>query len=100
MRVELVHPDKDFPKLVAHPIFRPVFENGKNSEKEKPITNGAFRLSSLGPENVVLARSENYWDREAVKLEYGGSGHAILPSVRAMLGVLAMSFLVYGCWGW
>jgi len=69
LRVELVHPDKDFPKLVSHPIFRPVFEGEKEDPKQATVTNGPFRLSSLNADGVVLDRSETYWDRESVKLE-------------------------------
>lgn len=67
LRVDLVHPDKDFSKLIAHPIFRPVFPESK--DKEKIVTNGAFRLSSLTNEGVLLERSDKYWDRKAVELE-------------------------------
>jgi oligopeptide transport system substrate-binding protein len=66
LRVDLVHPDKELPKLVAHPIFRPVFDD---TVDQKAITNGPFKLSSLSDEGLVLERSDNYWDRESVKLE-------------------------------
>lgn len=66
VRVDLVHPDKDFPKLVAHPVFRPVFDD---SVDQKAVTNGPFKLSSLTDDGVILERSENYWDRDSVKLE-------------------------------
>lgn len=70
-RVELLHSDKDFPKLVAHPIFRPVFDAAEfeNGLKKAVVTNGAFRLSSLNADAVTLDRSETYWDRDSVKLE-------------------------------
>jgi ABC-type oligopeptide transport system substrate-binding subunit len=29
LRVSLLKPDRDFPALVAHPIFRPVYGDGK-----------------------------------------------------------------------
>lgn len=73
LRVELLYPDKDFPKLVAHPIFRPVFDDAadfeKGSRERTIVTNGPFRLSSLAPEVVTLERSETYWDSGSVKLE-------------------------------
>jgi oligopeptide transport system substrate-binding protein len=66
LRIDLVHPDKDLPKLVAHPIFRPVFDDSVDQEA---VTNGPFKLSSFSDEGVILERSENYWDRDSVKLE-------------------------------
>ncbi len=70
LRIDLVHPDKDLPKLLAHPIFRPVFATAeKDDPKAAPITNGAFKLASFNAESLILDRSETYWDREAVKLE-------------------------------
>ncbi|MDI1243091.1 MAG: peptide ABC transporter substrate-binding protein [bacterium] len=70
LRIDLVHPDKDLPKLLAHPIFRPVFvTTDKDDPKAAPITNGPFKLTSFNAENVILDRSENYWARDSVKLE-------------------------------
>ncbi len=73
LKVSLIHPDKDFPKLAAHPMFRPVYGEGTEFESEKlnaaVITNGPFRISTLGPEGISLDRSEHYWDRDSVKLE-------------------------------
>ena len=73
LKVLLINPDEEFPKLVAHPIFRPVY--GKNNVElvkevqPETITNGAFRLESTGPEGIVLEKSDKYWNHEAVKLE-------------------------------
>ncbi|MBA3352930.1 MAG: peptide ABC transporter substrate-binding protein [Blastocatellia bacterium] len=73
LRVSLTVPDKDFPKLVAHPMFRPVFDDGSGlatrSVTKDVVTNGAFRVASIDPDGIMLLRSENYWNREAVKLE-------------------------------
>jgi oligopeptide transport system substrate-binding protein len=73
LKVTLVHPDSDFPLLVAHPIFRPVYGDGKDFEKNELnpniVTNGAFRLQTIGKDGIVLARSDNYWNKDAVKLE-------------------------------
>lgn len=71
--VALIEPDKDFPKLVAHPIFRPVYGDGKEFEAEKLnsniVTNGAFRITSVGVDGVTLDRSENYWNGAKIELE-------------------------------
>lgn len=70
VRIDLIHPDKDLPKLLAHPIFRPVFAaTEKDDPKAAPVTNGPFTLASFNAESVILDRSETYWDRDAVKLE-------------------------------
>ncbi len=73
LKVSLIKPDKDFPVLVAHPIFRPIYGDGKNFESNKLnadiVTNGAFRISSVGQDGITLDRAENYWNREAVELE-------------------------------
>lgn len=73
LKVSLVHPDKDFPALVAHPIFRPIFGDGKNYETGKlnhdVVTNGAFRIASVGQDGIALDRAENYWNKQAVELQ-------------------------------
>ena len=69
IRIDLVHADKDLPKLISHPIFRPVFEEPKAEQQVAAVTNGPFRLSSLSDESVTLERSESYWDKGSVKLE-------------------------------
>jgi oligopeptide transport system substrate-binding protein len=71
LQVLLIAPDRDFAKLVAHSIFRPVFDDGL---ADKPLTsdattNGPFRISAADTSGVTLARSETYWNRESVKLE-------------------------------
>jgi oligopeptide transport system substrate-binding protein len=73
LRIDLELPDKDFPQLVANPVFRPVFGDGKvfdNSPLELSVpTNGAFRISEVENGSVKLVRSETYWDRKAIALE-------------------------------
>ena len=73
LKVALVEPDKDFPALVAHPIFRPIYGDGKEFETGQLnaaiVTNGAFRITSIGQDGITLDRAENYWNREAVELE-------------------------------
>lgn len=73
LRVHLELPDKDLPKLVSHPIFRPVFGDGSNYDKkkldDKAVTNGAFRIAKISDGEVTLDRSDSYWNRKAVALE-------------------------------
>ncbi len=73
LKVTLTEADKDFPALVAHPMFRPIYGDGKDFEDGKLnaaiVTNGAFRIFSVGQEGITLDRSENFWGREKVELE-------------------------------
>lgn len=73
LKITLVFPDKEFPRLVANPIFRPIFSNGEEfmGKELNPtfVTNGPFRLAKVESERLILERSENYWNRENVKLE-------------------------------
>lgn len=73
LRVSLIKPDKDFPKLVAHPLFRPIYGDGQEFEAEKLnasiVTSGAFRIASVGPDGVTLDRAENFWNSSQIELE-------------------------------
>ena len=73
LQVTLELPDKDFPKLVASPIFRPVYGDGALVEREKldaaVITNGPFSISSVANDGIILARADTYWNRRSVALE-------------------------------
>lgn len=73
LQVSLDARDPDFPKLVAHPIFRPIFGDGSEFEGEKPnpgiVTNGAFTIASVDSEGIGLTPSQNYWGRDSIKLE-------------------------------
>lgn len=73
LKVYLIKPDKDFPKLVAHPIFYPVYGDGEKLDADKLradiTTNGAFRIFSIGQDGITLDRSESYWNVANVELE-------------------------------
>lgn len=73
LKVVLKEADKDLPLLVAHPVFRPVYGDGKDFEDGKLnagiITNGAFRIASVGQDNITLDRAEYFWDKDKVELE-------------------------------
>ncbi|MEZ5345163.1 MAG: peptide ABC transporter substrate-binding protein [Pyrinomonadaceae bacterium] len=73
LTVTLIRPDKEFPKLVAHPVFRPVYDDGEAFEKEavskEIVTNGAFDIDTIAEDGITLKRSEKYWNRDNVKLE-------------------------------
>jgi ABC-type oligopeptide transport system substrate-binding subunit len=91
LKVRLQRPDKNFPALVAHPVFRPVHkakgagDEGRQESSEADedraggahrrandapiITNGAFNLSAQADDGVVLERADNYWNAKIVALE-------------------------------
>ena len=73
LKVSLELPDKDLPRLVANPVFRPIYGDTAKLEKPRPdastVTNGAFRLTKVEDGGVTLERSDNYWDKRSVALE-------------------------------
>ena len=84
LRVRLRRPDKNFPELVAHPVFRPVHASAAKegaegvdaapaaravASPEQVISNGAFRLRELNADAVVLERDGGYWNAAGVALE-------------------------------
>ena len=74
LQVTLELPDKDFPKLVANPIFRPIYGDGAEFETDPldtdVVTNGAFTVADADKDGVALDRSDTYWCKAAVKLEH------------------------------
>ncbi|MFM9905586.1 MAG: peptide ABC transporter substrate-binding protein [Pyrinomonadaceae bacterium] len=91
LKVTLELPDKDFPKLVANPIFRPIYGDGKEFETDPLdsgiVTNGAFAVADAGKDGVVLDRSDTYWNKAAVSLEHvrfvpKGTAEAALDSYK------------------
>jgi oligopeptide transport system substrate-binding protein len=73
VRVMLIAPDKDFAKLVSHPIFRPVADEPDAQGDKQPspdvVTNGAFRIAAVEQGGITLERSQTYWNRDAIMLE-------------------------------
>ncbi|HUQ33337.1 MAG TPA: peptide ABC transporter substrate-binding protein [Pyrinomonadaceae bacterium] len=75
LRVRLQRPDPGFPALASHPIFRPVYKSDAvpgdavSVSAGRPISNGAFQLSKVEGDAVVLERAKNYWDAQAVSLQ-------------------------------
>jgi len=73
LRVSLEFPDKDFPKLVANPIFRPIYGDGDVFDAAPldadVITSGAFTVASVGKDGIALDRSDIYWNKSGVSLE-------------------------------
>jgi oligopeptide transport system substrate-binding protein len=74
LRVRLQRPDPGFPALASHPVFRPVHKldslsTEANPAPVRPVSNGAFQLTKVGDDGVVLERAKNYWDAGAVSLQ-------------------------------
>ncbi len=73
LKVSLVNADKNFPALVAHPVFRPIHGDGKDFEDGKLnaaiVTSGAFRIFSIGQDGITLDRAEYFWNKEKIELE-------------------------------
>ncbi len=73
LKVSLDNADKDFPALVAHPVFRPIYGDGKDFESGKLnasiVTSGAFRLFSIGQDGITLDRAEYFWNKDKIELE-------------------------------
>jgi oligopeptide transport system substrate-binding protein len=73
LRVRLQRPDPSFPSLVAHPVFRPVHDTDSltldGPASSKVVSNGAFQLTEISREGVVLERAKHYWDMQTVSLE-------------------------------
>ena len=74
LKVTLELPDKDFPKLAASPIFRPIYGDGVEFETDPldsdVVTNGAFTVADVGTNGVVLDRSDTYWNKTSVNLDH------------------------------
>lgn len=76
LRVSLQQPDPNFPALVSHPVYRPIHDAGEapatadaTAAQPRLVSNGAFQLSKVGGDGVVLERAKNYWDAQAVALQ-------------------------------
>lgn len=70
LKVSLVKPDENFPALVAHTAFRPVFDETEFSQNlpSKLTTNGAFRLVGVDEKGLIVEKSADYWNAEAINL--------------------------------
>jgi ABC-type oligopeptide transport system substrate-binding subunit len=73
LRVWLIQPDRNFPAAAANPLFRPVYEDDAGlraiAGAANAVTNGAFRIASVGKEQVELSRSDLFWGNENTSLD-------------------------------
>jgi oligopeptide transport system substrate-binding protein len=74
LKVSLEVGDKDFPALVANPMFRPIYTDGSEFDKDPlpvgTVTNGPFTIASIGKDDISLDRSDTYWNVTNVGLEH------------------------------
>lgn len=71
--VKLETPDADLPKLLANPMFSPIFGDGSEfasvDVQKAVISNGPFRLSSVSKDAVVLDKSDTFRNKVAVNVD-------------------------------
>ena len=67
LKVALTYPIDYLPKLLALPIFSPYPQARKSSST--PVYNGAFVLSSMGEDAVVLEKNPYYWGQRGVQID-------------------------------
>jgi len=73
LKVSLLKPDAQFPRLVAHPVLRPIYGDGAyfdvNPLSAAIVTNGAFRIVKVEKDSVALERSPKYYAADSIRLE-------------------------------
>src|SRR5205085_2812423 len=73
LSVTLETGDPDFPKLVANPVFSPIYGDGNEfspgATGASIVTNGPFRISTVSAGGVVLLRSEMFRNNDSVGLD-------------------------------
>lgn len=74
--VQLEHPTSYFPELTAfatyYPVYRPQIEANSRwaSNAETHVGNGPFKIEQWDHHTkLVLAKNNQYWDKDAVKLD-------------------------------
>jgi oligopeptide transport system substrate-binding protein len=71
--IKLEAPDVDLPKLLANPVFSPIFGDGSefaSADAQKAIvSNGPFHLSSVAKDAVVLDKSDTFRNKAAVNVD-------------------------------
>ncbi|HUF04256.1 MAG TPA: peptide ABC transporter substrate-binding protein [Aridibacter sp.] len=72
LKVYLIKPDTQFPRLAAQPVLRPVHGDGSALEeglRADIVTNGAFTVASVEKDGVTLDKSQTYFAKSSVRLE-------------------------------
>jgi peptide/nickel transport system substrate-binding protein/oligopeptide transport system substrate-binding protein len=75
--VKLNSPASFFPAMLCHHSFSPIhpsmidrtdWSNTGEQNWTPPVSNGPFNLDSMNEGNIVLLKSDRYWDKERVAL--------------------------------
>jgi len=73
LQITLESPDEDLPRLVANPIFRPIYGDGVEFDNDPldadVVTNGPYTVASVAKDAITLDRSDSYWNKAAVSIE-------------------------------
>jgi ABC-type oligopeptide transport system substrate-binding subunit len=84
--IKLHQPDSDLPKLVSHPIFRPVFGSRTTTVDPKLdpklISNGAFKIHKFDGSSLELERSKTYWNSETISSTVSFLFRLLRPTMR------------------
>ena len=70
--VKLNSPASFFPAMLCHHSFSPIHHSMLRMEdwsRNRPVSNGPFRISSINEDSIVLSKSSRYWDQSNVALE-------------------------------
>jgi peptide/nickel transport system substrate-binding protein/oligopeptide transport system substrate-binding protein len=79
--VKLISPASFFPAMLCHHSFSPIHPSMIDRERwgpapngapdgawEPPLSNGPFRISEAGENEIVMIKNEAYWDAQRVSL--------------------------------
>lgn len=90
--VVLARPTPRFLERLANPVFLPVKKDavqaaGWDTDPERCVTSGAYRLSALSDEGMTLIKNEAYWDAPSTTLDqldfvFSEDANAILEGYR------------------
>jgi peptide/nickel transport system substrate-binding protein/oligopeptide transport system substrate-binding protein len=69
--VKLNAPASFFPAMLCHHSFSPIHPSMLNKEDwslAPPVTNGPFRITTMDESQIILAKTDTYWDAGSVSL--------------------------------
>jgi peptide/nickel transport system substrate-binding protein/oligopeptide transport system substrate-binding protein len=69
--VKLNAPASFFPAMLCHHSFNPIHPSMLNKEDwslSPPVANGPFRITAMDENQIVLAKTDTYWDARSVSL--------------------------------
>jgi len=69
--VKLNAPASFFPSMLCHHSFGPIHPSMLDVDDwtaSPPISNGPFRITEIGEDQIVMEKTDNYWDAKDVSL--------------------------------